>query len=59
MTFTTTACAICGAVCTDHLTVNRDGPGLGPEASVCETCLPCGRPLEEVWAAIAKRKKVG
>ena len=56
MIFAATTCAACGAACNDHLTVNRDGPGLGPVVAVCETCAPCGRPLEEIWAAIAERQ---
>ena len=56
MIFVVATCAACGAKCTDHLTVNRDGPGIGPVVAVCETCAPCGRPLEEIWAAIAERQ---
>jgi hypothetical protein len=57
MRFHHTICASCGAECTDHLTVNRDGPGLGPVVAVCETCAPCGQPVEALWDAIAKRRK--
>ena len=38
MQFNQTTCAACGAECNDHLTVNRDGPGLGPVVAVCESC---------------------
>jgi hypothetical protein len=55
--FAATTCAVCGAVCNDHLTVNRDGPGLGPVVAVCETCAPCGGTLEALWAKIAMRQE--
>ena len=55
MNFAATTCAACGAKCTDHLSVNRDGPGLGPVVAVCEACAPCGGTLEALWAKIAKR----
>ena len=55
MKFAATTCAACGAKCTDHLSINRDGPGLGPVVALCESCLPCGRPVEKTWRAIAKR----
>ena len=55
MQFNQTTCAACGADCTDHLTVRRDGPGLGPVVAVCEACLPVGGELANVWRAIAKR----
>ena len=56
MNFAATTCAACGAPCNDHLTISRDGPGLGPEVAVCEACWPCGRPAEAIWAASAKRQ---
>ena len=55
MKFAKTTCAACGDTCPDRLHVNRDGLALGPIVAVCEQCLPCGRPLQDVWADIEKR----
>ena len=55
MLFTNTTCAACGGPCNGHMTINRDGPGLGPHVAICTGCHPPGVSPQTVWDAIRER----
>jgi hypothetical protein len=48
-------CAYCGQPAEDNFSIHRDGFGVGPEVSLCDTCGSGPTPTAwEIWERIAQ-----